>query len=491
MTEPDAPVAPPAEDIRTRAVRGTLWFGGSRVVTQALTWLITIEVVRLLTPADYGLFGYCTLVAGFVDLVAELGLGAAIVQRRDLDDTDLETVFWLSLGLGLGLYGLTWFGAPFIAAFFDQPLLVTLLRVSMLTFIISSLRVVSWNLLTKRVDFRRRSLAEMAATLAGSVTTLELAFAGEGVWALVIGLIVRHAVLAVACVALQPWWPRGRFSRDGVRKVLGFGVRTSGGRVAWFLYSNADYLIVGKLLGQQALGFYTLIYEFATLPADRITSVINQVAFPVYAEVQDRPAEFTRFFLTTVALISMVTVPLMLGLAAVADLAVPLLLKPKWLPIVEPLQVMCVIGMVLSISSLISPPVLAKGRPGLILRYTLICLAILPVGFVIGSRYGLIGVCLAWVGIYPFVAAYWFRLSRPIIGYRWAELVRALTPAAVCGAAMTLVLLVLRPATAALGVSAWRLALLVAAGGLTYGTLLLTIYRSRVLDIRDAMRARR
>jgi len=157
-------------------VHGTLWFGGSRIVTQAVTWLITIVVVRLLTPGDYGLFGYATLVAGFTDLIAELGLGAAIVQRRDLDEADLETVFWLSLAMAAGIYGVTWAAAPMVAAFFAQPALIVVLRVSMLTFLISSVRVVSWSLLTKQVAFKRRSIAEMIGTLSGSVTTLALAW---------------------------------------------------------------------------------------------------------------------------------------------------------------------------------------------------------------------------------------------------------------------------------------------------------------------------
>jgi O-antigen/teichoic acid export membrane protein len=491
MTRDDpSATAPEPGGLRRRAVHGTLWFGGSRLVTQATTWLITIVVVRLLTPADYGLFGYAALIAGFTDLVAELGLGAAIVQRRDLDETDLETVFWLSLGLAGVVYGAAWLSAPAVAGFFSQPQLIDVLRVSMLTFLISSLRVISWSLLTKHVDFKRRSIAETIGTIAGSVTTLALAWAGRGVWALVFGQIVRQSVLTLACMLLRPWRPRGRFSRAGAGRVLGFGARTSGGRVAWYLYSNADYLVVGKLLGQQALGFYTLVFEFAMLPADRISSVVNQVAFPVYAQLQDRPEPFKRYFLTTMTLISIVTCPIMLGLWSVADIAVPALLTPTWQPIVGPLQIMCVLGMVMSISSLIAPAVNAKGRPGLVLRFNLICLAVMPAGFVVGSRYGLAGVCWAWVILFPAVAAIWFRMTRPLIGYTWGELAAALLPAAAAAASMGLVLTLVRSATAVMPIGLPRLAMLIMAGAATYGLVLLLGFRRRVQEIRDAMSAR-
>ena len=153
------------DDLKQRAVRGGLWFGGSRWAIQGLTWIATIFVARILSPADYGLFGFAVLVTGLIDLINELGLGAAIVQRRDLTDEALETVFWFSMACSVVVYGFVWLVAPWIAAFFGQPQLVPVLRVITLTFPIGSLRIIPWNLLTKRVDFKHRSLAEVAGEI--------------------------------------------------------------------------------------------------------------------------------------------------------------------------------------------------------------------------------------------------------------------------------------------------------------------------------------
>jgi len=314
--------------------------------------------------------------------------------------------------------------------------------------------------------------------------------AGRGVWALVFGQVVRQSVLTLACTIMQPWRPRGRFSRDGIRKVLGFGARTSGGRVAWYLYSNADYLVVGKLLGQQALGFYTLVFEFATLPADRISSVINQVAFPVYSELQDRPEPFKRFFLTAATLVSLVTFPLMLGLLCVADVAVARDAHAGMAADDGAAADHVPDGNVAVDQFAHRTGRARPGRPGLVLRFNLICLAVLPVGFVVGSRAGLAGVCWAWVILFPIVAAVWFQMTRPLIGYAWRELAAALAPAAACGATMTLALALLRAAIASMPIGPWKLAILVIAGAATYGLVLWFAFRGRVDDIREALTRR-
>ena len=478
------------DSLRRQAIRGTLWFGGSRVIVQATTWLITIVVVGLLGPAAYGLFGFAMLVTDLPEMIAELGLGAAIIQKRDLDDAELETLFWLSMASAVGMYAIVWLAAPAISVFFNQSQLTAVLRVSMVAFVISSARIVSWNLLTKRIDFKRRSLAEGAATISASLVTLAAAYRGWGAWALVAGLIVRHAGMTIACYWMLPWWPRGRFRREAVRKVLGFSARASGGRIAWYFASNADFLIVGKLLGQEALGLYSMVFQLATLPADRITTVIQQVTYPVYARLQDQPDSFKRFFLKTVTLLTIVSFPLMMGLLAVADVAVPALLKEKWQAMVVPLQIMCGMGMVLSVTALVAPAVLAKGQPGLNLRYYLFCLVVLPPGFLVGSYFGLAGVCWAWMLLFPCIALWWFRRARTPIGYGWAELISALTPAVVSTVVMGMAVLVARFATGSISVPLWRLVILIAVGLAGYGLALTVGFRRQVQEIREIVFSR-
>ncbi len=472
-------------DLRQRAIVGTLWYGGSRLIIQALTWVITIVVARILDPADYGLFGFALLVMGLVDLINELGLGAGIIQRKTTSGEMLETVFWLALSTSLAVYGIGWVASPWIAEFFKQPQLVAVLRVSMLGFVISTLRVISWNLITKDVDFKNRSLAEVAANVLSSASTLGMALAGFGVWALVAGAIGRQVVLTVSCLILRPWWPRGRFNLTSVTEVFRFGLSVSAARVAWYAYSNADFFIIGKLLGQQLLGLYTMVYQLATLPADRITTVVNQVAYPVYAELQDSPERLRRYFLKLVTLVSLVTFPVLIGLFMIANTAIPLVLTDKWTPIIVPLKIMCWVGSLISIETLIAPVVLARGRPDLPLKYNLLSLVVMPAGFLVGVRFGLEGVAWAWLLIHPPLIAFWFWLTRGVITYEWRELASALRPAFQCTSIMLVGLYLAELALIHVSTAPLRLLLFILIGILIYGGVFIGRFRTELVEIRQ------
>lgn len=486
MVESEAEGGP---GVRQQAVRGTLWLGGSRAITQVVTWLITLFVVRLLSPSEYGLFGFATLVTGIADLIAELGLGAAIIQKRDLDSDAFDTIFWMSMVTGTLIYGLTWLSAPGISLFFNQGRLTDVLRLTMLTFVINSARVVPWNLLTKRIDFASRSMAEVAATLSSSGATLVLAYLGFGVWSLVCGSLCRSLVLTVLCILIEPWRPRWRFSTVQLAGIMRFGAAVSSARITWYFNSNADFLIVGKLLGGQVLGLYSLVMQLAVLPADRITSIINQVGFSVYSRLQHEPDRFARYFLETLTLTSLVTFPIMTGLAATADLGVLLLLPPRWHPVAAPLQLMCVVGMVMSVSTLVAPAVLAKGRPDLALRFNLLCLAVMPVGFYAGAMFGLIGVCWAWLLLFPVAAAVWFHMTRTLLSCTWKDLVVTLLPATTSSVLMLGLVLLLRWLAASLEPQ-WLLPLLVAIGIVGYVAALQWCFPGRIASTRNLLRLR-
>ena len=475
--------------VRQQAIRGTLWLGSSRMVTQLATWLVTLLVVRMLSPSDYGLFGFATLVTGIVELAAELGLGAAIVQKSELDSDAFDTLFWTSIAMGLFVFGVTWLAAPAIARFFRQGELIDVLRVTMIGFVIASARVVPWSLLTRQINFARRSTAEVTSTLVASVATLVLAYLGSGVWSLVIGLLCRSLLLTLLCVWLMPWRPRWRFSLAHLEGTIRFGAEVSAARVVWYLYSNADFLIVGKMLGQQALGLYSLVFQLAVLPTERITSIVGQVAFPVYSRIQHQPDRFARYFLEILTLTSMVTFPIMTGLLVTADLGVLLLLPPAWHAVAAPLQVMCLVGMVMSVSTLVAPAVLAKGRAGIVLRFNLFCLSIMPIGFVVGARFGLIGVCWAWLLLFPFMAAVWFHMTRKLLGCTWRQLVGSLAPAAAASALMLATLLLLRHLAGSLQTH-WMLVLLIGVGVITYVAALALCFPSRVAAARQHLRLR-
>ena len=481
------------DNLRHRAVTGAVWYGGSRLIIQLISWLVTLVVARLISPSDYGLLGMALMYVGLVEFVNELGLGAAIVQFKEITTEDLDTIFWLGLGTSTVLYLLTLAAAPSVARFFHQPALVHLLWVTGVSFVISGLRIVPWNLLTRDVDFKRRSIAESFGRLAGAGVTLLLAYRGWGVWALAFGFLVPNLVMTAQVYLQSSWRPRLRFCRKSLRRCLGFSANVAGARMAWYLEDNADQFIVGRFLGSQALGFYGFAQRFGTEMTGRILSILVQVAFPVYSRIQDETERFKKLFLMSTELVCTLLFPLAIGLFLVADDAIPWLLTEKWVPMILPLKILCWAVIPKTIHSLTGPPVLAKGGAALTFRYHVISLIVLSVSYFVGTRFGLPGVCFVLVTIYPLLVLYWLASSRRLIGYEWRELGRALCPA-LAGSVVMLALTLL--------VKSWvlnlfpptplfRVSLIMLTGGTSYvGTVLLVspgiLQRTRAYLRRDS-----
>lgn len=402
--------------LRKRVIRGVFWFGATKTVGQAISWAITIYIARILSPGDYGLIGMSGIFTGFITMINELGLGAAIVQKKDLSKEDLSNIFWIVFSLNLSLYLLFVLVAPLIGAFFNEPRLVSIIRVSSLTFVISSAGYVSYWMLTKRIMFDKRSQIDFLANLSAGLSTLLLALKGYGVWSLVYGSIILELTKNVLLIIYYPWKPQVSFSFRKATPLLNFGTKITGSRIFWYIYSNSDFLIAGKVLGKTALGFYSLAFQLASMPLDKIISIITQVTLPAFSEVQENMEQLQRYFLKTVRIAAFVTFPLFMGLFLVADDAVRFFLTEKWSPLIIPLKVLCVVSTLRAINAINAPLVIAKGRPGIPMLNNLIYAAVLPVAFYIGSFYGLVGFSYAWLFAFPVVFVITTLISFNAVG---------------------------------------------------------------------------
>jgi len=477
-----------AEGLREKAVRGAAWYGGTRLLIQLFSWVMTIAIARVLSPGDFGLLAMALVYTGLVEFLNELGLGAAIVQKKEIRDEDLDTLFWFGLGISAAIYGLTILVAPLIGAFFAQPQLAAILRVLGLMFLITNVRLVPWNLLTRAMDFKRRSLAETSGNLIGVILTLVLAYRGLGVWSLVIGMLTRETLVAVLVYHQTGWLPRARFTSLSLRQTLTFSLNLSGARVAWYIYDNSDRLLVGKFLGDQVLGYYTMAIRLTTELASRVLAIINQVAFPLYSRLQDDLERLKRYFLISIQMTCIVIFPLLAGLSLVSGDLVPLLFKEKWTPMVPAVNILSWAAMVIMIHSLAAPIVLARGQPSLLLRFNLLSLAILPAAFFVATKYGLTGVCLVWLLVFPLLALLWFSWAKKCIGFRWVEVWHAARPGSISTMAMTAVLIlcemtVLRPADPLL-----RMAIEIALGVVAYAGCLFVFFPQPLRQMHHALR---
>ncbi len=315
-----------------------------------------------------------------------------------------------------------------------------MLRVLGLVFILTNLRLVPWNLLTRAVDFKRRSIVEVISNMLGVVSTFLLARTGWGVWSLVLGVLIREGTLCGLVFAQSHWRPQFRFAWANLRELSSFSLNLSAARIAWYLYDNSDRLIIGRYLGDQTLGYYTLATRLTTELSGRVLSIINQVAFPVYSRLQDDHERLKSYFLMSVQLACLVIVPVLAGLSLVSGDVIPLLLKPKWAPMIAPLNIMCWAAMIMMINSLTGPLLLAKGKTGLLLKFNLLNLVVMAPAFYFAARFSLQAICLTWLLVFPVLALSWIAAVKQCVLFRWGELGQALRPAFVSVAVMVLVI---------------------------------------------------
>ena len=271
---------------RTRIARSIFWLAWSRGVLQVLAFATTLLVARILVPADYGVMALAGVWTGSVGMVAEMGLGAGIIQLRDLDKREIDTCFWLTMTLATVGFAALAASAPMIARWFAVPRLGDVLPVLALVLPLTACRVVSDSLLRKRLALDRVAQAEM---IGGAVTLpvmLGCAFVGLGVWTLVVGSLLAPAVRSVATFAFAPWRPGLRIGGERFKEVLRFSLATLGVKIMWALREDSDVLVIGKITGQLTLGFYSMAKELALLPGTKISTVVNMLSSPMMAELQ-------------------------------------------------------------------------------------------------------------------------------------------------------------------------------------------------------------
>jgi O-antigen/teichoic acid export membrane protein len=455
------------------------WITWSRGVLQVLAFATTLLVARILVPADYGvmaLAGFWTAIAG---MLAEMGLGSAIIQFRDLDRREIDTCFWITMTLAVVSCAALSLGAPLIAQWFAVPRLAEVLPVLSLILPLTACRVVSDSLLRKRLEIDRVSQAEVISGIVTLPVTFGCAVAGLGVWALVIGALVNPAVRSVATFAFAPWYPGLRVGGERVKDVIHFSLATLGVKVMWALRESANTLVIGKITGQVAtVGLYSMAEEIALLPGNKITTVVNMLSSPMMAELQANIEGMRRAFYRAVRITAAIAVPASAGMALVADEMVAVLLGPQWLPAVPVLRLLCLYAGVRAIDVLLPPVLFARRRERFLFWYCVALLILTPAAAVLGTLWnGALGTVIFATPVYCAIMSVMAKEALAEMNGRFSELWSALWPIVAATAVMAGVVLLLREFALAGSSEApvVRLVLLSVSGAIAYAGALFAI----------------
>jgi teichuronic acid exporter len=492
-TDAPRPVGPDHEIRRLdrKLAQGISWTGAIKGLSQLLSWASTIVVARLLSPEDFGLVAMAAVYLGMTALITEFGLGTAIVALRDLSEELLAQLHAVALLVGVAAFVTSCLVAVPLSRFFGAPELTAVVVVLSCSLVLDSLRTVPTALLARALRFKFLALLEALKAIVAVSLTVGLAALGAKHWALVLGNVFAALVVTLLLLALRPQ----RFARPRVaalRSTLTFSSQLLLGQLTWYGYTNADFLIAGRVLGKIALGEYTLAWTMSSTPADKIMAIFGRVIPMLFAAVKHDSKALRRYFFLFTEVLANLVVPAALGLALVASDFVLLAFGAKWSAAILPLQLLCCYLPVHVLAVLLAPVLHVKGDARYPLRMGLYALAVLPPAFYLsGTRWGTVGIAAVWLVVYPLILLPVYARVFRTLGIRVTEYVACLWPTLGSATVMAAVVLTSR----ALLPTSWPLGLRfgtqVALGALAYVGAGLFLQRQRLKVLADFVRALR
>lgn len=477
------------KDFGHAAVHGTAWrfmsyFGGKFMV-----FLSTIFLARLLAKDDFGIVGYALTAVALFEVASDLGVAEAVVYYEK-DSRKNSTAFWISLIIGIALFGLSWILAPLLVIYFKDERVLDVTRVMALTFPFSALGSTHEAILRKNLAVERTTIPIFFRALAKGLISIMFAILGFGAWSLVWGQLGGTLVSSILLWVLTPWRPSIEFDPASARSLLSFGMKDIGTNFLSMILLNLDYWLVGRYLGAEALGVYTLAYRLPELLILQLARIISQVNFPIYTKMRETQGNLARGFWKTTAFVSLITIPLGIGMALLARPFTIVFLSEKWIDAVPVLQGIALYAMFLSLIHNATSAYKAQGNFGVITWLSLSRLLLLfpalwwataVVGsiVVVGWVHALIALISAIIGL--IVAAR--MLSLPL-----RDLFTSIWPAVLAGVVMAFVIRILLDL--ANHMSSWQqLLVTVPVGALVYIAVLWFSNRGLMLEVIERLKS--
>lgn len=356
------------ESIKQQTKKGIYWTFFNQFANNGLTFIVGIIMARLLSPSDYGITALPVVFLTVANVFIEGGFGTAMVRKTELKEQDLSTAFYYSACMGVLMYIILFFAAPYIADFYNEPILIPLVRVTSLTFLWSPLATPQNIILQRRLDFKTPARIAITTRIIGAVLGITFAYLGYGLWALVIMNLVSSLLTLIQTWTVVKWRPTTGWSQESFRYLWGFGNKLLASALLDRVYNNITPIIVGKFYSTADLGVYNRARGYAALPAQQGTSVIQQVTFPVLSKMQDNDAALASGYRKMLKVSAFVIFPVMTLLSALAKPFIVILVTEKWIDAVLLLHIICFSMMWWPIHSINLNLLQVKGRSDLFLK---------------------------------------------------------------------------------------------------------------------------
>lgn len=382
-------------ELRDKTVSGVKWSAIGRFSTQGIGFLIGLILARLLSPADYGVVGMVGIFFAIAQTFIDSGFGSALIRKNDCTDADYSTAFYFNALVGLLCCLLLSLTAPFIADFFNTPILSDIVVVMSINMFIGSLSIVQGARLTAAIDFKSQAKVSLITTLLSGIIGIAMAYNGYGVWSLVWQGVFANLVRTVLLLFITKWFPKWQFSKESFRYLFNFGSKILTASLLHTIYSNMTTMIIGKYYSARDLGYYSRGESLAALPSTNITEILGSVTYPILSKIQDDDERLIAVYRKYISITSMV---IFFGMSLLAALAEPLiitLLTVKWTNSAIFLQVFCFALMFDHLCRLNLNILYVKGRSDLVLRLEIIKKTISISMIIAAIPFGVLAICIA------------------------------------------------------------------------------------------------
>ena len=382
-------------ELRDKTISGVKWSAIGRFSTQGISFIIGLLLARVLSPSDYGLVGMVGIFFAIAQTFIDSGFGSALIRKKDCSEADYNTAFYFNIIVGLLACIILSILAPFIAQFFNTPVLEDIVRVMSINMLISSFTIVQWAKLNSAIDFKSQAKINLITTIISGCIGLTLAYTGFGVWSLVFQNLSATILRTILLFVTTKWMPKRQFSKQSFSYLFNFGSKILTASLLHTIYSNMITMVIGKFYTAKDLGYYSRGESLAAFPSTNLTSLLQSVTYPILSKIQDDDQRLIQVYRKYIAMTSMV---IFFGMCLLAALAKPLivtLLTDKWLDSVIYLQVFCFALMFDHICQLNLNILYVKGHSDLVLRLEIIKKTISISMIVAAIPFGVLAICIS------------------------------------------------------------------------------------------------
>ena len=383
------------ESSKSLVLKGVFWNAIQLVVNQGFAFIVKLVLAKILLPEQFGLVGMATVFTGFVSVLTELGIGAALIQKKegDLTREHYDTAFWTGIVWSASLYLTMAFAiAPLAAKFYNEDILKQLIPIISIGILLSPINLVNRAQLSKQMSFKKIARIESTSNVVAGIISILLALWGAGVWSLAFNSTAIIVFAIPFYFRATNWFPKLSWNKKAFKEIFGFGIFTTGTNMINYFVNNVDYLLIGKLLSAQLLGAYAFAFVLTDTFRSRLMAVINNVMYPLYGKKQSDPAAMKRYYLKVVSYNCVIVFPTMLLLFLLAEPFILSFFGAKWVNSILPLKILAVSIMVQMLVNSNTVLIRALGRPGLEMKLQLLKAVVYMPALAYGVyKYGIVG----------------------------------------------------------------------------------------------------